>query len=90
MQKNYTQKLQKIPPPLGGFYLGFEKTLSYFCRLLWEKQKKAPQAKILVIGTIFTPKIVQKCKKMANRKSTPVGGQILDFIWEFPLPGGLQ
>ena len=83
--KNYTQKLQK------RFDLGFEKTLkSYFCRLLQEKLKKAPQAKIFVIRTVFTPKIAQKCKKMANRKFTPpVGGQEMYLFWESPRLGGI-
>ena len=55
--------------------------------------KKAPLAKIFVVGTIFTPKIAQKCKKMANRKFTPpsVGGQKMYLFWESPGgPGGLQ
>ena len=51
--------------------------------------KKAPQAKISVIGTVFTPKIAQKCKKMANRKFTPRwGGTENVFILGIPPPGG--
>ena len=36
--------------------------------------KKAPQAKIFVIGTIFKPKIAQKCKKWPTENSPPGWG----------------
>ena len=49
--------------------------------------RRTPQAKIFVIGTIFTPKIAQKCKKMANRKFTPHWGQKMYLIWESPAGG---
>ena len=53
-----------------------------------EEIKKAPQTKVFVIGTIFTPKIAQKCKKMANRKFTPpVGGTEIVFNLGIPRPG---
>ena len=57
------------------------------------EMKKGPQAKIFVIGTVFTPKIAQKCKKMANRKFTPPGGgdrKCIYFGNPPPAVGGLQ
>ena len=43
--------------------------------------KKAPQSKIFVIGTIFTPEIAQKCKKWPTENP---GGPVLDLIWKSP------
>ena len=92
MKKNYTQQLQKIPPPTGGaFDLGLEKNSKLFLQITMGEMKKAPQKKVFVKGTIFTPKIAQKCKKMANRKFTPPvgGGQKMYLFWESPQPGGI-
>ena len=81
MQKNTLKRLHKIPPPPGGFDLGFEKTLSYFCRLLWGKLKSA-EGENFRDGTIFTPKIAQKMKKHANKS----GGTDFGFNLGVPLP----
>ena len=66
-KKTYIQQLQKIPPPPGGaFDLGLEK--NYFLQITMGEMKKAPQAKIFVIGTIFTPKIAKKMQKNGQQK----------------------
>ena len=58
MKKNYTTKnYRKFLPPRVGFDLGFEKIIFADYK---GKNKKAPRAKISVIGTIFTPKIAKK------------------------------
>ena len=52
--------------------------------------KKAPQAKIFVLGTIFIPKIAQKCKKNGQQKIHPTGGGTEDvFILGVPPAGGI-
>ena len=73
---------RKIPPTGGGgrFALGFEKSKS-FLQITMGEMNKAPQAKIFVIETIFTPKIAQKCKK--------IGQQKMYLIWESPPAGGI-
>ena len=90
MKKKYTQQLQKIPPPPGGtFDLRLKKIYVIFADY-YGRNEKAPQAKIFVIGTIFTPKIAQKCKKNGQQKIHPPvgGGQKMYLIWESPRPGG--
>ena len=49
-------------------------------------KKSAPKAKIFVMGTVFTPKIAQKSKKLANRKFTRAENV---FILGIPQPGGI-
>ena len=46
-----------------------------FLQITMGEIKKAPQAKIFVIGTIFTPEIAQKCKKW------PTGNPGRDRFW---------
>ena len=79
--KNYTQKLQKSPPPTGG----------YLTLVFIGEMKKAPQAKIFVIGTVFTPKTAQKCKKNGQNKIQPPGGGGRKCIYfgNPPRPGGI-
>ena len=62
------------PPPR------FRKSSKLFLQITIGEMKKAPQAKIFVIGTIFTPKIAQKCKKWPTENSPPVGGTENVFI----------
>ena len=54
--------------------------------------KKAPQAKILVIGTVFTPKIAQKCKKWPTENLPPPRWEGTENVFNFenpPLAGGI-
>ena len=85
--------MQKVPPPPGGDLTLVSKISKLFLQITIGEMKKVPQAKIFVIGTVFTPKIAQKCKKMANRKFTPpMGGTENVFILGIPpgRGGGLQ
>ena len=92
MKKNYTQQLQKIPPPTGGGHLtSVWKNSKLFLQIMGE-MKRAPQAKIFVTGTIFTPKM----QKNGQQKIHPPvggdffyrGGQKTYLIWSSPLVGG--
>ena len=73
----------------GTFDPGFEKTLSYFCRLLWEKWKKRRRRKFRNRDYFYT-KNSAKMQKMANRKLTlpPGGGTENVFNLGIPPPGG--
>ena len=72
MKKTTPKNCRKFLPPLGGGDLTLvSKNLSYFLQITTGEMNKAPQAKTFVIETIFTPKIAQKYKKMANIKFTP-------------------
>ena len=56
------------------------------------ENKKAPQAKIFVVGIIFTPKITKKCKKKWPTENTPPLGGGTDFGFNLGIhpAGGLQ
>ena len=58
------KKIAEISSPTGGIW---PRLRSFFLQITMGKIKKALQAKIVVISTIFTPKIANKCKKMANQ-----------------------
>ena len=84
--KNTTKRKEihsnPIPPPTGGrFELSFEKNLSYFCRLLWEKIKKSAADKNFRKRNYFY------AKKWPT-KHLPGEGPILDLILDSPGPGG--
>ena len=51
--------------------------------------KKAPQAKIFVIESVFTPKIAQKCKYSQQKIHPPRGGTENVFILGIPPAGGV-
>ena len=61
--------MQKIPPSTGGKCPGFKKC-KLFLQITMGGIKKTPQAKIPVIGTIFTPKIAQKMQKNDQQESS--------------------
>ena len=67
----------------GRFDLGFEKNSKLFLQITIGEMKKAPQAKIFVIGTIFAPKM----QKMASRKFTLPRGGTENVILGIPRPG---
>ena len=72
--KTTPQNCRKFLPPTGGeIRPWFRKNSKLFLQITMGEMKKAPQAKIFVTGTIFTTKIAQKCKKIANRMF-PMGG----------------
>ena len=88
MKKKYTQQLQKIPPPTGGgdIWPRFGKNSKLFLQITMGEMKKAPQVKVFVIRTIFTPKIAQKCKKLLTENSPPGGGTENIFNLGIPPP----
>ena len=91
MQKKLHPKIAEnfspLPPSRRGFDFGFEKTISYFCRLLWENQKSAAGENFRNRNYFYTKNSAKNAKKMANRKWG--GGTDFGFHLGIPPAGGI-